>query len=493
MPSQELDEDDRKFIEQVPTGILMEYRDKFFPQAVIEKFPSLFLTHDWVKIDELKQFYQNHHTVRTTPVRLEPPEDVQARVKLEETDNSIDLCSNDTISDSCVRVLVQNGRQIYEILDSDDEEAVEVASCAGGARASSRCSEYSRLSSPTVVGDVSSDGEGLGGHLFSEDSDEDSSGLDSDAEIQAGLGRVTHGHTKRVTTQVTLDSDSDSSETELDRIGERHVSSTQWYDPRISSEILESINTPFCITREKRVHSLEFVKGVPLYLPVPRGSTAYIFDFRGPEYDHFSKDGKLLSPDAILKNGDQDSWNGGSGARDSTALTSIFQHLTGVGSERVKCRRSRLDCGGVHACEKIDSALLPVERYELDESVLQRVVEAQAAARIGEGSSSEKLVIIFWNAIHAKPCSAVDDDGCPCHGVPVMKKMRAERNGKQYFITCSGWKPGSNSHKRSSIPEKVSEALLLQLFDGQALGNMANTACVSIVPSRIGGKMKRCS
>ncbi|KAK1221186.1 hypothetical protein PQX77_015998 [Marasmius sp. AFHP31] len=28
MPSQELDEDDRKFIEQVPTGILMEYRDK---------------------------------------------------------------------------------------------------------------------------------------------------------------------------------------------------------------------------------------------------------------------------------------------------------------------------------------------------------------------------------------------------------------------------------------------------------------------------------
>ncbi|KAK1215861.1 hypothetical protein PQX77_021513 [Marasmius sp. AFHP31] len=74
-----------------------------------------------------------------------------------------------------------------------------------------------------------------------------------------------------------------------------------------------------------------------------------------------------------------------------------------------------------------------------------------------------------------------------------MKKMRAERNGKQYFITCSGWKPGSNSHKRSSIPEKVSEALLLQLFYGRALGNMANTACVSIVPSRIGGKMKRCN
>ncbi|KAK1218203.1 hypothetical protein PQX77_019126 [Marasmius sp. AFHP31] len=80
MPLQELDEDYCKFIEQVPTGILMEYWDKFFPQAVIEKFSSLFLTHDWVKIVELKQFYLNHHTVRTTPVRLEPPEDIQARL-----------------------------------------------------------------------------------------------------------------------------------------------------------------------------------------------------------------------------------------------------------------------------------------------------------------------------------------------------------------------------------------------------------------------------
>ncbi|KAL0058991.1 hypothetical protein AAF712_014287 [Marasmius tenuissimus] len=158
MPSRELDDDDRKFIEQVPSGILMEYRDKC--------------------------------------KGTRPPENSQQRVKVEDIDTSINLDSSNTSFKNGMRVLVQEGREIYEILDSDEEETAE-AGYAGAERASSRCSEYSRVSSPTVVGDVSNGGEHLGRGLISGESDVDSSGLDSDIEFQAGLGHVTSSRGKQ--------------------------------------------------------------------------------------------------------------------------------------------------------------------------------------------------------------------------------------------------------------------------------------------------------
>ena len=82
---------------------------------------------------------------------------------------------------------------------------------------------------------------------------------------------------------------------------------------------------------------------------------------------------------------DQDSWKGGTGTADSTAVT--FQR----GFPSVTCRRSRLVCKGVYACHSgIDPALLDVERHDLDPAPRLKVFEAEKATRVDERSSAEQ-------------------------------------------------------------------------------------------------------
>lgn len=68
-------------------------------------------------------------------------------------------------------------------------------------------------------------------------------------------------------------------------------------------------------------------------------------------------------------------------------MSSIF---TG---KMIECRRTRLQCGGFHACEHLDRALLEVERYELEAESLDMVVAAQIKSRVQDGNTSDKLVL----------------------------------------------------------------------------------------------------
>ncbi len=57
--------------------------------------------------------------------------------------------------------------------------------------------------------------------------------------------------------------------------------------------------------------------------------------------------------------------------------------------EPVECRRSRLKCAGVHACEELDKGSYHTERFELDPSSLRDFVDAQINSRLEEGDTRE--------------------------------------------------------------------------------------------------------
>ncbi|KAF7337426.1 hypothetical protein MSAN_02269100 [Mycena sanguinolenta] len=65
------------------------------------------------------------------------------------------------------------------------------------------------------------------------------------------------------------------------------------------------------------------------------------------------KKGDLCTPDALIKNKDNDSWEGGTGSADSSVWVTFEP-----GADPIQCRRSRLKCKGAFACERVDPRLL---------------------------------------------------------------------------------------------------------------------------------------
>jgi hypothetical protein len=101
-------------------------------------------------------------------------------------------------------------------------------------------------------------------------------------------------------------------------------------------------------------------------------------------------------------------------------------------------------CKGVYACSGIDSALLDVERYDLDPATRLKTFEAQKLTRLDERSSveqraatytcsflPEKLILLlillilfffrFLNVCRSR-CPAIDCNGKACTGQPKMKE-----------------------------------------------------------------------
>ncbi|KAG6818252.1 hypothetical protein H0H93_006537 [Arthromyces matolae] len=275
-------------------------------------------------------------------------------------------------------------------------------------------------------------------------------------------------------------------EDEESEVEHRKPSSTVWLDPDVQSEISLRRRK---LNRQLEVEQVEYVLGLPSYWPIPRVKTAYIVDLVDSKYDHLVK-GQLLSADALIKNKDQDSWTGGTGAgaRDSKPKFDIF---TG---EAIPCRRSHLQCAGYHACAQIDPKLLGFERYELDPLSLEAVVAAQIKSRNEEANSAEKIALIFWHVIHAHSCGARDDNGAHCTGQPIMKPRQKDSTRKQHFITCSGKTPTFHvGHYTCSIPDNVDETLLAKLFNNEILEGFSSAAsCSRIIPAHIGGKAAKC-
>ncbi|KAG6822985.1 hypothetical protein H0H92_011827, partial [Tricholoma furcatifolium] len=278
---------------------------------------------------------------------------------------------------------------------------------------------------------------------------------------------------------------SDSSDIDMSSEPDLERSSTVWLDSDVESQVTRR---PQRLNHQLMVDELETVTGLPLYWPVPRVKTAYLLDLSSDEHNIKDDNGNLLSVDALIKNKDQDSWTGGSGAADSKVSFSIF-----TGSP-IKCRRSRLECAGFSACINVDPKLLETERWELDPSSLEDLVKLQVQDRIQEGNTAEKIALTFWAIIQGKICTARDEDGALCSGRPIMrarKRDSAAAKRKAHFIACSGWTRDWHDHWTSNIPDNVDEDLLSKLFLNKPLDSFsAPPSCSRLIPANVGGKAK---
>jgi hypothetical protein len=59
------------------------------------------------------------------------------------------------------------------------------------------------------------------------------------------------------------------------------------------------------------------------------------------------------------------------------------------GKPAIACRRARMTCKGSHACERVDPALIRVERYDLNPASRDAVFAARQETRRTEGATAE--------------------------------------------------------------------------------------------------------
>lgn len=198
------------------------------------------------------------------------------------------------------------------------------------------------------------------------------------------------------------------SQEELNEAGDEwewNPSETVWLDAGVSSDVYIP-EDPFPVTSNCKVVRIERVHGVPSQFPVPRIATAYILDFRAVRDSYEDKDGTVMPLDAILRDQvissashtklatdrvlfqDCQSWDRTPGERQKGRAPLVHQQLFASlkVSEQVRCRRARLACNGVFACDSIDPSLLSVERYELDPHARDLVNNAQIMQRLHQGS-----------------------------------------------------------------------------------------------------------
>ncbi|KAJ6595251.1 hypothetical protein DFH09DRAFT_1413358 [Mycena vulgaris] len=146
-----------------------------------------------------------------------------------------------------------------------------------------------------------------------------------------------------------------------------------------------------------------------------------------------------------------------------------MEYREGPGEKAVPCRRIRYDCKGAHACDQLDTALLTVARFELDDPAPRKaIIVAQQETRRREGNTPEERVALFVRIIRNAKCQAVDSKTNKCRGGPILKpKPRGPSRGHQLLVGCSGWTPKfQQGHRTHSIPDDVDEDLLANALAG---------------------------
>ncbi|KAF7335140.1 hypothetical protein MVEN_02265100 [Mycena venus] len=274
--------------------------------------------------------------------------------------------------------------------------------------------------------------------------------------------------------------------------GELQESDTIWQDPGITSLVIIG---KFRITAKLTVERIEYVMPhgvIPSIWPNPRIPTAFILNL-GSSYNAIDpKTSMMYTMDWLIKNHDNDSWKSdGSGKADGEPKV-----MFDPGQPAIPCRRARMSCKGAHACERIDRALMEVDRYELDPATRDAVFSAQQDTRRREGTSAESITAGFFDIVDKKRCSAIDSNGNRCQGRPKLMPKKDITRGHQYWVACDGWrKDFKENHRTFSIPDYVDEPMLVKLFNGEPIvdnDSKDTHPCSRIVPPRTGLKQKHC-
>ncbi|KAJ6580328.1 hypothetical protein B0H10DRAFT_2443268 [Mycena sp. CBHHK59/15] len=416
---------DQEFLDSLSTRDLMDFRNYMYSPIYIASNAGRFLDHEWINIPNLRDFLcrkaadagQVASSTRPSAVsdlihvKIEAPQPSAhpapaILVKAESQSTGLPCKIPGAVK---MRTLNEGGHDVFELLSDSEPETLD---------------------------------------------------HDSDLEVSAALIR-TASHSSSVI-PLTDAMDADDFDDEF-RDSDLVESDTIWQD-----EITSFVSTGnFRITSKVKVQQIEYLSNLPSIWPIHRIPTAFVVSLEDPKYDITDQKTEMLhTVDFLIRNWDNDSWEGNSGTGDPKA------HVTFVpGEPPIECRRARSKCRGAFACENVDPTLLSVDRYELDTASRDAVLAAQGETRRSEGTTPEQNAVLFMDVVRAKKCDAIDSDGNKCQGGPMMKsKPQGKSHGHQYFIACSGWTPKFNEqHRAHSIPDNVDENLLAKLFAGQPL------------------------
>ncbi|KAG6825944.1 hypothetical protein H0H92_001763 [Tricholoma furcatifolium] len=254
-------EEDKDFLDRVKMVDLNRFRDSMFPRPFVESNPAIFLDSAWVDVAKLKAFLAN--TSGTTDLRHSlsssiKPEPFDAlsnhsQVKIELKIEAIPRTQ---------KLLQENEQEVIELLSDSEEEEATLPDLPSAAASDWESESYSH-SLPAL-----SDGEGFTssemGELGANDSDSD----------------------------VALDGTFNPSIFTL-------LSDTEWHETAITSlVVVES----FKITSSLKVNRIEYLTEILSLWPILRTPTAFVLDLRHEKFKLFDKNGKLFTPDALIKN-----------------------------------------------------------------------------------------------------------------------------------------------------------------------------------------------
>ncbi|KAJ7642896.1 hypothetical protein B0H17DRAFT_1148702 [Mycena rosella] len=148
-----------------------------------------------------------------------------------------------------------------------------------------------------------------------------------------------------------------------------------WQDPVIMSEVLVG---RFRTTALSTVQRLERLTRIPSIWPIPRIHTAFV-----------------LIPDSSYEQVD--------------ARTGLLYMVDQLIKKSWCC-----------ACERVDPALLQVERYELDPASRDALFAVQQNTRRREGTTAHNRTAGFYDIVIKKKCMALDAKGQLCTGNPML-------------------------------------------------------------------------
>ncbi|KAJ7138486.1 hypothetical protein C8R43DRAFT_1109764 [Mycena crocata] len=446
---------EQHFLDGLSNGQLKNFRDYMFSTAYIKDNATQFLDHEWIDIPTLKGYLcRNYPVAAVTPsTRVSPSPLVKiedsapvlraptlptASVKTEASVPSISSVSSATAR---VRICCEHGREVVELLsdsDADDGDSdiqeISEALTRGASRSSSPPRGMLDLDEPGDTSPASGSPQRIDFNEFGDPSPD---------SPRPGSGQST-----------------DSEDFDCDDLVE---SRTKWQDP-ITSYVRTG---DFRITRKlHNIRNIEYVDELASVYPVHHEPTVLVVDLSDPKFDlQDPKSGELYTPDFLITNADNDSWeNCGTGTGSSKAMVTFVP-----GEPQIQCRRAQYRCRGAFGCELIDQSLLSGKRYELDPASRNAIIAAQADTRRNDGTTPEQRAAMFKQVVTNARCTAIDSNGNRCKGAPMMKpKPGGQSRGHTYFIACSGWTPKfKENHVNHSIPDNVDENCLAQAFAGQ--------------------------
>ncbi|KAF7374069.1 hypothetical protein MSAN_00287800 [Mycena sanguinolenta] len=450
MPSKHSPED-QKLIDGVSMGVITAFRSSIYTPCFIKDNPHMWVDTDWIDIVQLRKFLSN-----ATPT-FAPSESTSARVKVESDASNASVIHPSVAPDVKFRTWKEGKMDFIEIL-SDSEDAPS--------------SPGARQSSPLLSSDPPSDSTLWDATTNSPSSSSDifscSFGPAEAADHDGFFG--------------SFSASSDNSEIEL----ELKKSDTVWLDDQLSSHVRIGA---LKVTAEVTVQRVEYLTELPSLYPIPQTPTAFVVDLQDSKFEIMKK-GELCTVDALIKNKDNDSWEGNTGRGDSTAWVTFEP-----GADPILCHRSRLKCKGAFACERVDPRLLEVVRRDLDPASRDAVFAAQRQTRRDEGTTAERRATQFLQMVRSQKCPA-KTDGVRCQGVPILRNKKQVSRTHKFWVGCSGYDPRSTGkHYSWPIPPDVDEGMLVRGFSGQPLvaDNSKDTPpCSAIVHPTTGRRQHHC-